>query len=154
MIFYNRFIVTFEDEKVKIDLIKNNKLYSSFKANLNQIKEVDNFFAQAINGRIIILIKNQEREEIIKIFNNLSKKEALNQAKDLLKSQYSDDKFSALANKDKKYIYYNIKITPFMRNWFDYIMNLNNRIHSIYTVLDLKQEVNIFDISSKKQKLT
>lgn len=147
MAFYSRFIVTFTDEEVNIALIKNNKIKSSIKGNLNEIKELDNFFAQAMNSRIIILIKNREREEFIRFF---SKPDS---GKEFLKSQYNDDKFTALAHKDNQYTYCNINITSFMRRWLDYIMNLNNRIHSIYTVLDLSKEVDILNICSRNNNL-
>lgn len=153
MAFYSRFIVTFADEEVKIALIKNNKIKSSIKGNLNEIKELDKFFAQAMNSRIIILIKNREREEFIKSYKGFSYKDSLSQAKDFLKSQYNDDKFTALEHKDNQYTYYNINITSFMRGWLDYIMSLNNRIHSIYTVLDLSKEVDILNICSQNKNL-
>ncbi len=154
MAFYNRFVITLSDEEIKIDLITNNNVHSSLKGDLNNRKEVDNFFSQSKNGRIIILIKNSKREEISKNYPNLSAKEAHNQAKEFLKSQYNDDRFSALANiENNNYTYINIEITPFIRSWLDYIMALNNRVHSIYTLFDQNKIIDIIHISTKNKNL-
>ena len=137
-----------------MDLIINSKVHSSLNGDLNNKKEADDFFSQSKNARITILIKSIKREEIVKNYSNLSEKETRNQAKEFLKSQYNDNRFSAPANIDNNnYTYINIEITSFIRDWLDYIMTLNNRIHSIYTLFDQDENIDIINISTKNKNL-
>lgn len=148
------FVITLSDQEIKMDLIINSKVHSSLNGDLKNKKEADDFFSQSKNARITILIKSIKREEIVKNYSNLSEKETRNQAKEFLKSQYNDNRFSALANIDNNnYTYINIEITSFIRDWLDYIMTLNNRIHSIYTLFDQDENIDIINISTKNKNL-